>query len=113
MSDLLASYGFGLIIPTVILCVLGWVIPRRLGARYANNLPKLIAVGLVATFMMFLLSGLLFAALYIGQGAPMSALGDLGVGYFITLGRNAALIWGPVMVLSLIGLDKRSRSELW
>lgn len=113
MSDLLSSYGLGLIIPTAILCIFGWVVPKWLGARYANNLPKLIAVGLVATFMMFLLSGVLFAGLYIGQGAPVSALRDLGVGYFITLGRNAALIWGPVMVLSLIGLDKRSRSELW
>ena len=110
---MLSDFGLGLIIPAAILVLLGWFVPKWLGSRYANNLPKLIAVALVATFLMFLLAGALFAALYVGQGAPVSALAELGVGYFLALGRNSALIWGPLMILSLIGLDRRSRPELW
>lgn len=110
---MLSDFGLGLIIPCTVLALLGWYVPKWLGQRYANSLPKLIAVGFVATFVMYLLAGALFAALYVGQGAPFSALGELGVDYFLRLGRSSALIWAPIMILSLIGLDKRSRPELW
>ncbi len=113
MIELLSGFGLGLIIPTTILALLGWFVPKWLGGRYADSLPKVIAVGLVSTFVMYLLAGALFAALYVAQGAPLSALGELGVSYFLVLGRGAALIWAPIMLLSLIGLDPRYRSETW
>lgn len=110
---MLSDFGLGLIIPAALLCVAGWCVPRWLGRRYADSLAKLAAVGCVAAFLLYLIAAALFAGLYVAQGAPVSAVATLGIGYFLGLGSASALIWAPMLLVSLIGLDKRSRMETW
>jgi hypothetical protein len=63
------------------------------------------------------LVGLVFALLYRWQGMPFAALGDAGfwpvVAHFGRLSVSSALIWVPIMILSLANLPRHWVTERW
>ncbi len=75
------------------------------------------ALAFVATLVMVGLGTGLFAALYVWQGAPLSAIMAAGwapgLWHFTRLGLLSALIWAPVMILSVAGLPRRWVRETW
>lgn len=114
MSDLFAD---GLVIPALGLALLGWLVPRGLSLFFPEGVRPLIVLGLTSVVLMMLLSAAVFVGLYVVQGVPFtelmggSAIG--GLAHFAWLGLLSALLWGPIMLLSLAGLPKGWVKETW
>lgn len=106
-----------LLLPGLGLAVLGWVVPRLLARVWPEGVGPLLALGFVATLMMLALATLAFVALYAGQGAPLGpffAAGALpGLAYFLRLGMLSALVWAPILVLSVAGLPRHWKEKTW
>lgn len=107
----------GLVIPALCLALMGWLVPRGLSLVFPEGVRPLMVLGFVATLIMFVLSAVLFLALYLMQGVPLSELfADSTLGgliHFGRLGLLSALLWGPIMVLSLAGLPRTWVEETW
>ncbi|MEL6841055.1 MAG: hypothetical protein AAFP85_17365 [Pseudomonadota bacterium] len=114
LSGLLSD---ALLLPAVLLGVLAFLVPRGLAKVLPEGVKPLLLNAFLSTLILFLLSAGLFFALYIGQGV---AVADLMVGgvaanilFFGKLGLAAAIIWGPIMILSLAGLPRKWVKETW
>jgi hypothetical protein len=106
-----------LILPLLGIGLLGWVVPRLLGRVWPEGLGPLLLLALVATLLLTLLSALVFLLLYQLQGEPMDVLlaeqFAAGAAYFLRLGLLSALVWAPVLILSVAGLPKRWKHQTW
>jgi hypothetical protein len=107
----------GLVVPALGLALLGWLVPRGLSLVWPEGVRALLLLGVVAMLVMLVLSAGLFLGLYVVAGVPLAALtvGGWGpvVGHFGWLAVISALIWGPIMVLSVAGLPKHWVKERW
>ena len=114
MIDLLTS---GLVLPALILAVLGWAVPKALSRVWPEGVQPLILLAVVSAVVLLILSMLGFAALYGLQGAPVGRFFDRGVGpglwHFARLGLMSALVWGPILVLSVANLPRHWTREVW
>jgi hypothetical protein len=97
--------------------VLGWLVPRLLGRVWPEGLGPLLALAFVATLILMALATGFFVLLYSWQGAPLGVLFEPGLApglaYFARLGLLSALLWAPVMILSVAGLPKQWVKETW
>jgi hypothetical protein len=111
------SFGSGLILPVLLLAMAGWAVPRLLARVFAEGVGPLIALGIVAALIVQMLAAGVFMLLYLWQGVPLSVLFEPGVAagvlHFARLGFASALIWGPILVLSVAGLPRHWRHETW
>ncbi|MGR3463454.1 hypothetical protein [Limimaricola sp.] len=109
--------GWGLVLPALGLGLAGWALPRLLARLFPEGVRPLIWLALTAALMMQALSMALFLLLYVIEGAPISVLAGPGLGALVAhlarLGVGSALIWGPILVLSVAGLPRRWRHETW
>ena len=110
-------FADSLVLPVVVLAILAWIVPKLLARVFAEGVRPLMALAFVSVLILFGLSGLFFWLLYVWQGAPVAELAEGGVManvvYFGRLGLSAALIWAPIMVLSVSGLPRRWTKEIW
>jgi hypothetical protein len=106
-----------LVLPVLALGALGWLVPRLLGQVWPEGVRPLLLLALVSTLLLIALSAGLFALLYVWQGLPVAALLGPGVaaglGHFLRLGLLSALVWAPIMVLTVAGLPRRWKEETW
>ena len=104
-------------IPAVILALIGWFVPRILGKLLPEGVRPLLLNGLFSTLIMGCLGIGYFMVLYVIQGMPLSAMLMDGAGpaiaYFGRLSMISALIWAPIMILSLAGLPRKWTKEVW
>ena len=109
--------GDGLIIPALALALTGWLVPKLLSLVWPEGVWPLFALAFVATLVMLVLGTGLFLALYVWQGVPLATLFDGGWGpglwHFARLGMISALLWAPIMVLSVAGLPNHWVKETW
>ena len=114
---MIRDFSSGLVLPALVLAVLGWVVPRLLTRVWPEGVWPLLGLALVATLLLTVLATGLFVLLYLGQGVPLAALLDVGVmggwPHFLRLGLASALVWAPIMVLSIAGLPKHWKHETW
>lgn len=114
MGDLLSE---GLILPALLLGLVGLVVPQLLARLLPEGVMPMMINGAVSTVLTFVLASGFFYLLYLWQGAPLDRLGDAGTGalifHFGSLGLASALIWAPVMILSLAGLPRKWKHETW
>ena len=114
MSELLAG---GLFLPTVALALAAWAVPKVLSLFLGEGVKRLVIIGLLSTVIMFVLSGGFFAALYIWQGVAYEDFIGFGfwpnIQFFGRLGLSSALIWAPIMILSLAGLPRHWTKAVW
>lgn len=117
MSGIAAGFSDGLILPAAALAFLGWLVPKLLAMVWPEGVRPLLALALVATLIMALLGVVFFLCLYVWQGVPMAALFELGLAAGLVhlggLSLISALIWGPIMILSVAGLPKHWVRETW
>ena len=108
---------WGLVLPALGLGLAGWAVPLLLARVWPEGVGPLIWLGLTATALMLLLSMALFLGLYMAQGVPLATLARPGPGalalHLLRLGMGAALIWGPVLVLTIASLPRRWRRATW
>ena len=106
-----------LIGPAILLGALGWALPRVLALWFPEGVRPLIALAFCAALVMTLVSMGVFLALYLAGGLSLSEFFGLGVlDGLLHLARVAmasALIWAPVLVLSVAGLPKNWVEETW
>ena len=107
----------GLVVPALGLALLGWLLPRGLSLVWPEGVRALLVLGLVATLVMLLLSAGFFVGLYLAGGVPLARLSAGGwqamVVHFGRLAVISALIWGPILVLSVAGLPRHWVKERW
>ena len=113
----MTGFGWGLVLPTLALALLGWAVPRALALVWPEGVGPLMWLGLVATLLMLVLAAAVFAGLYAVQGAPLGELFRLGLWpglwHFLRLGLLSALVWAPILTLAVAGLPRRWRTRTW
>ena len=112
-----ASNFWTLVVPAMSLAALGWAVPRVLALWWPEGGKWLMALALASTFIMALAGAGFFALLYAQQGVDLYDLyGTQGIGtvvHFAQLSLMSALLWAPLMVLSLVGVPKNWVREVW
>ena len=107
----------GLILPALVLALVGWLVPRGLSLVFPEGVRPLMLLTLCATIIMFVLGSAFFLGLYLVQGVPLAAIFEpgfaSGVVHFGRLGLISALLWGPIMILSVAGLPRHWVKETW
>ena len=106
-----------IVIPFMLIALVAWIVPKLLAMVFAEGVRPLIMLTLFATLLLFAISGGIFLLLYVVQGAPLAELADGGwltnVVFFGRLGLSAAIIWVPIMLLSVSGLPRHWKEETW
>lgn len=114
MAELLSE---GIFLPVLVLAVLAFVVPRVFARVLPEGVTPLMVNALLSTIALFVLSAGFFALLYLWQGLPVSGLAGAGLAavvvFFGRLGLMSALIWAPIMVLSVAGLPRKWVKETW
>lgn len=114
---MLSDFGLGLIVPAAVLALAAWRVPVWLRWRLPEGVRPLIVLSLLASVILTLLGACVFLGLYLLQGAQLNVLLSVGIGaalwYFVRLSLSAAIIWAPIMVVSIAGLPKTWVQETW
>lgn len=106
-----------LLIPSMMLMLFGWLVPRGLSLVFPEGVGPLLRLAATSVVLMFAIAMLFFMGLYQARGAPLrefftEGLLD-GMIFFGKLGAASALIWGPILILSVAGLPKHWVEEEW
>ncbi len=104
------AFSDGLLIPALVLALVGWLVPRGLSLVWPEGVRPLLLLAFVAMVIMFFVSEGVFVLLYISRGANLL---ETGMAHFVRLGAISALIWGPILILSVSGLPKHWVKETW
>jgi hypothetical protein len=111
------DFSSGLILPTLALAVLGWLVPRLLARVWPEGVGPLLLLALASTLILIALATALFVVLYLGQGVPLALILDRGVlggwPHFLRLGLASALVWAPIMILSVAALPRHWKEKTW
>ena len=90
---------------------------RRAVITESSAIHWLIWLGVASSAIMLLLGVGFFCLLYVWQGVPFDMLFENGVVdgimHFLGLGGISALIWAPIMLLSLAGIPRTWVKETW
>jgi hypothetical protein len=111
------GFADGLILPAAFLALLGWLVPRLLSLVWPEGVWPLLLLALASAVLMMGLGMAFFAGLYVWQGVPFAMLTEAGWGpfllHFLRLGSISALLWAPIMVLSVAGLPRHWTRATW
>lgn len=114
MSEAFAS---GLVIPAMFLALLAWLVPKLLSMVMPEGVKALIALTIFAAMLLTLISAVMFLALYVWMGAPWREITGFGVlstvAFFVKASWPAAIIWAPIMIVSVAGLPRTWVKEVW
>ena len=104
-------------LPAVILAVLAWAVPACLARVLPEGVKPLMLLCLLSTFIMFALAAAFFFILYTAQGARVETLNQFGFAenlvFFGRLSLSSAIIWAPVMILSVANRPRHWVKEVW
>jgi hypothetical protein len=111
------DFSSGLLLPALALAVLGWLVPRLLARVWPEGVGPLLLLAFVSTLVLLALAAGFFLLLYAWQRAPVAELfapgWGPGVAHFVRLGLLSALLWAPIMILSVAGLPGRWKEKTW
>lgn len=117
MDGMDTSNFTGLLVPAMCLAAMGWAVPRVLAIWWPEGVKWLVGLALASTLVMALAGAGFFAVVYAMQGVSLDdlwATGGLSVLiHFLRLSLISALMWAPLMVLSLAGVPKNWVREVW
>ncbi|KIT16470.1 hypothetical protein [Jannaschia aquimarina] len=88
----------------------GWAVPRLAARVLPEGVGWLILNGAVSTVVLAGLAVVAFVWLY---GEAGDVVWSQDPWHFVRLSASAAILWGPMMVLSLAGLPKRWKEVVW
>ena len=104
----------GLLIPALALVALTIAVVRGVERCVPESIPGLAALAAISALLIWGLSAVLFATLYAAQLASITALaGTGGWQHFLKLGAQAALIWGPIVLLVVSTAPRRWTTAEW
>ncbi|MEL7179089.1 MAG: hypothetical protein AAFN63_04590 [Pseudomonadota bacterium] len=112
-----AFFSDALFLPALVLALLAFVVPRLLARVLPEGVTPLMLNALLSTLLLFVLSAGFFFCLYLWQGLSMAEVLEPGIAttvlLFGRLGLVAAIIWAPIMILSVAGLPRKWVKETW
>ncbi len=112
-----ALFSDALFLPALVLALLAFVVPRLLARMLPEGVTPLMLNALLSTLLLFVLSAGFFFCLYLWQGLSMAEVLEPGIAtsilLFGRLGLIAAIIWAPIMMLSVAGLPRKWVKETW
>lgn len=111
------TFSTNLLFPALFLALMGWLVPKFLSTVMAEGVKPLVVLSMLSVAIMTVVTSLLFLILYMVQGVAFDVLLGAGIGNFILfllrLTVSAAIIWAPIMVLSIAGLPRTWTSVEW
>ena len=114
---MMAGFSDGLILPAAALAFLGWLVPRLLSLVFPEGVWPLMLLAFCSTLVMLGLGMAFFAGLYVWQGVPWDVLLQAGwpalIVHFLGLGLMSALLWAPILVLSVAALPRHWTRATW
>lgn len=114
MGQLLSD---GLFMPAFVLAVMAFFVPRILARIIPEGVKPLLLNAFLSTVLLFAISASFFFCLYLWQGLDVAEIMGPGLAanvvFFGRLGLISALIWAPIMVLSVAGLPRKWVKETW
>lgn len=102
--------SLSLVLPVAALAAVAWLVPWGIGKLVPEGVGWLAVNGVVSSALLGLLAGVGFVFLY---GDAGGAVWREAPGHFVLLAGKAAIIWAPVMVLSLANLPRGWREVEW
>ncbi|UWQ19029.1 hypothetical protein [Jannaschia sp. M317] len=99
-----------LILPVLFLAALAWIVPWGLGRVLPEGLGWLIVNGMISVVALAVGAGALFVLLY---GSAGGVVWQEAPWHFVSLSARSAIVWGPVLVLSLANLPRGWREVEW
>ena len=114
MGELFAD---SLILPALLLAGVAFVVPRLLAKVLPEGVKPLLLNAFLSTLILFVLIAAFFFCLYLWRGANVAQITATGVAdtvlFFGRLGLVSAIIWAPIMVLSVASLPRTWVKETW
>jgi hypothetical protein len=114
---MLETFSDSLFLPAALLAVFAWVVPKVLAAALPEGVPALALNAILSAVILCVASGMLFMALYFAQGADPAAFWAEGWAanalFFGRLGVSAAIVWGPILILSVANLPRHWVTKTW
>ena len=112
-----AAFSDQLFLPALFLAILAFVVPRIFGRILPEGVKPLLVNAFLSTTLLFVISALFFFCLYLWQGQSIARIMEPGLAsnvvFFGRLGLVAAIIWAPIMILSVAGLPRKWVKETW
>lgn len=106
-----------LFIPALGLAVIAFAMPRLIARLLPEGVKPLLLNAFLSTLALTFVSAAFFVGLYLWQGMTFGEIMSPGLSrnvvFFGRLGLISAIIWAPIMVLSVAGLPRRWVSEKW
>lgn len=99
-----------LILPLVALAVVAWLVPWVLGRLLPEGVGWLVVIGVVSAAILTGVSAVGFWWLY---GAAGDVVLQSAPWHFVLLSAKAAIVWGPVMVLSISTQPGKWTEAVW
>ncbi|MFQ1699219.1 hypothetical protein ACJ5NV_01355 [Loktanella agnita] len=113
----MALFSDSLFLPALALAALAFFVPRLLARVLPEGVKPLLLNAFLSTMLIFLLAGGMFVCLYLWQGATAAQLFAPGVAatvvFFGRLGLASAMIWAPILLLSVAGLPRKWVKKTW
>ena len=110
-------FADALLLPALVISVLGFIVPRLLARLLPEGIGPLLLNAFLSTVLLFIISAGFFFCLYLWQGLSVAQIMEPGLAanvvFFGRLGLFSAIIWGPIMVLSVAGLPRKWVKETW
>ncbi len=110
-------FSVSLFLPALFLGFFAFAVPRLLGRVLPEGVKPLLLNAFLSTVLLFVISGLFFFCLYLWQGLNLAEIMQPGLAanvvFFGQLGLLAAIIWAPIMLLSVAGLPRKWVKETW
>lgn len=107
----------GLFFPAMGLGLLAWLVPKLYSMLLPEGVLPLILNGALSTFTLIMLTAGFFVWQYWRSGVPIDRILELGVignvMFFGRLGLSAAILWAPIMLLSVAGLPRTWVKVTW
>lgn len=99
-----------LILPLVLLAGLAWAVPALFGRVLPEGMGWLVVNGALSAALLAAVAGAGFVLLY---GEAGDAVWRTAPWHFALLSARSALVWGPVLMLSLADLPRRWTEAEW
>ena len=104
------GHPLDLIGPLIALVAVAWLVPWLIGRFLPEGVGWLAVNGVVSVLVMTAIAGAGFVWLY---GAAGGAVWRAAPGHVAILVLRSALVWAPVLVLSLANLPRGWKTVLW
>lgn len=98
------------VLPLALLALAAWAVPPLLSKVVPEGVAWLVLIAVLSAVGLMLISAIGFYLLY---GRAGEAVLDAAPWHFVLLSGRAALVWGPVMVLSLANIPKGWKNAVW